>query len=280
MPSASVFFYGRRSRSSRTFDDSISSPPSPSVSNPSSHAHPRRRSIADLHHRHRRHSFAVVDDADHTPPPSYLPRPSFLSPPVQENELHQRGNSGESSSGDLNNREIVCDLSRRFSRNNRLPGPVLLAKERLLQRLRSVSVSGARQRRETPPSFHCNDFWVIDADWETSGFREPETANSSWSEYPAEAHESSTSEEPKKKPLGLSNETLSKLHREVFIENPNASIHLISEAECSICLENFVEGNDLVSLPCGHRFHTLCLSPWLKTCGECPYCRSCIMLGS
>ncbi|KAL9242068.1 hypothetical protein vseg_016107 [Gypsophila vaccaria] len=267
MPSASVSFYGRRCRSSRTFDEDSTSPPSDS--------NPRRRTLFDLHRRPRRHS------PDPLPPPPHIHRPSFLSPPpLQETELHQRAYSGGSSSEDINNRDILCDISRRFSRNNRLPGSVLLAKERLLQRLRSVSVSGARQRRETPPSFHCNDFWVVNADWETSGFREPETTYSSLSEYSFEVHHGSILEEQMKKPPGLSHETLSKLHHEVFIECEKTRVNSISVAECSICLENFVEGNDLVSLPCGHRFHTLCLSPWLKTCGECPYCRSCVMPGS
>ncbi|KAH9621790.1 hypothetical protein KSS87_009836 [Heliosperma pusillum] len=274
MPGSSVFFYGLTSRSSRTFDDPTSSysssSSSASQSNPSNSDHRNRRRITADHHR-RRHRHAFLDDVDRIRPPSHS---SFLSPPLPESELQQTGCFGESSSQEINTGETVRDISRRFSRNNRLPGPVLLAKERLLQRLRSVSVSGSRQRRERSPSFHRNDFWVVDADWETSGFIEPPSANSSPTQSPVE--------ETKKKPLGLSKETLSQIHHEVFLRDQNTPTRstLNSSNECSICLENFVEGNELVSLPCNHRFHTLCLYPWLQTCGECPYCRSCIIFGS
>ncbi|KAF5731835.1 hypothetical protein HS088_TW18G00520 [Tripterygium wilfordii] len=43
--------------------------------------------------------------------------------------------------------------------------------------------------------------------------------------------------------------------------------------DCSICLESFMEGDELIRLPCGHRFHYACLDPWVLTCGDCPYCR-------
>ncbi|XP_022897751.1 E3 ubiquitin-protein ligase RNF181-like [Olea europaea var. sylvestris] len=46
-----------------------------------------------------------------------------------------------------------------------------------------------------------------------------------------------------------------------------------SSMECSICLESFCEGDELICLPCGHRFHLCCLDPWIRTCGDCPCCR-------
>ena len=45
---------------------------------------------------------------------------------------------------DINNRETVRGPGRRYRNDNRLPGSVLLAKERLVQRLRGVSVSRNR----------------------------------------------------------------------------------------------------------------------------------------
>ncbi|KAH9620398.1 hypothetical protein KSS87_015854 [Heliosperma pusillum] len=199
---------------------------------------------------------------------------------MQKTKPQQTECVGESSSQDINNRETVQDLSRRYYANDRLPGHVLLAKERLRERLRGVSGSEARESKETCPSSHY-DFWVFDVDWENNGFQEPQTSDTVLNESTSEPnHQQSTPEEAKNKPLGLTKETLKKLRREVFTEHQKGGVQLKSKAsnECSICLENFVEGNELVSLSCRHKFHTSCLYPWLRTCGDCPYCRSRIIL--
>lgn len=39
---------------------------------------------------------------------------------------------------------------------------------------------------------------------------------------------------------------------------------------CGICLDTLSEGS---SLPCNHRFHSLCVEPWLLKKGTCPTCR-------
>ncbi|XP_010265712.1 PREDICTED: probable E3 ubiquitin-protein ligase RHY1A [Nelumbo nucifera] len=43
--------------------------------------------------------------------------------------------------------------------------------------------------------------------------------------------------------------------------------------ECTVCLEQFKSGEALVQLPCGHRFHSRCLVPWLENNAHCPCCR-------
>ena len=44
---------------------------------------------------------------------------------------------------------------------------------------------------------------------------------------------------------------------------------------CSICLEKFTEKSDVSSTPCGHLFHSNCLSRSLVTTkNECPQCRA------
>ncbi|KNA15677.1 hypothetical protein SOVF_095990 isoform A [Spinacia oleracea] len=275
MTSAAVLFYGRRSRSSRTFDDlgfgsptlpsPFSSSSSSSSSTPSSdpgtisHRHRyRQRKVGDLHRRHRHVNF---DD------------PSPRSP-ILGSELHQRGCNGESSSRDINDRETVHGLSGRYHRNNRLPGSVLLAKERLVQRLRGVSVSGIR---ETSPGLSSDHLQLVDADWETSVSGEEPAAYTTSTELLVGANQQYASREPQRKPLGLTKEALSQLQREVFLEQQKPVTQPMP-IDCSICLESFVEGNKLINLPCGHRFHTSCLYPWLQTCGKCPYCRSYIKL--
>lgn len=39
---------------------------------------------------------------------------------------------------------------------------------------------------------------------------------------------------------------------------------------CAICFEPLSEGS---TLPCHHRFHSICVEPWLLKKGTCPTCR-------
>ena len=43
---------------------------------------------------------------------------------------------------------------------------------------------------------------------------------------------------------------------------------------CTICIEDFEVGDRIVNLPCAHKFHTKCISPWLKKSTECPNCKN------
>ncbi|WOK92143.1 E3 ubiquitin-protein ligase [Canna indica] len=45
------------------------------------------------------------------------------------------------------------------------------------------------------------------------------------------------------------------------------------KADCAVCLEDFEAGDDLVHLPCDHRFHWNCVLPWLESSPHCPCCR-------
>jgi hypothetical protein len=44
-------------------------------------------------------------------------------------------------------------------------------------------------------------------------------------------------------------------------------------ASCSVCLEDFDEGDHAVVLKCAHRFHARCIVRWLTGHHECPNCR-------
>ena len=46
--------------------------------------------------------------------------------------------------------------------------------------------------------------------------------------------------------------------------------------ECMICLQEFVEGEELRILPCLHRFHKTCIDPWLAQNDECCICKNCV----
>ncbi|KAG1360811.1 RING-H2 finger protein ATL79-like [Cocos nucifera] len=48
-----------------------------------------------------------------------------------------------------------------------------------------------------------------------------------------------------------------------------------AEAECAICLAEFVEGDGVkVLTPCNHGFHVRCIERWLAARSSCPTCRS------
>ena len=44
---------------------------------------------------------------------------------------------------------------------------------------------------------------------------------------------------------------------------------------CDICIDEYVDGELLSELPCGHRYHSECILPWLtKRSSRCPHCRA------
>ncbi|KAL0905519.1 hypothetical protein M5K25_023943 [Dendrobium thyrsiflorum] len=45
------------------------------------------------------------------------------------------------------------------------------------------------------------------------------------------------------------------------------------DKKCTICLEPFVPKKQVLVTPCNHMFHNKCLTPWVKSHGQCPVCR-------
>ncbi len=45
------------------------------------------------------------------------------------------------------------------------------------------------------------------------------------------------------------------------------------EKACQICLVDFENGEQLIYLPCVHRFHEGCILDWLKKQPVCPVCQ-------
>lgn len=45
------------------------------------------------------------------------------------------------------------------------------------------------------------------------------------------------------------------------------------EKACTVCLETFLPGEQVVVTPCNHMFHEGCITPWMKEHGNCPVCR-------
>lgn len=74
------------------------------------------------------------------------------------------------------------------------------------------------------------------------------------------------------------NEVLNQLHQ--LANSNSASIDEYprvnaqnTTTQCSICLENFREEQEMIQLPCEHVFHENCIRRWLERNNNCPYCR-------
>jgi len=50
-----------------------------------------------------------------------------------------------------------------------------------------------------------------------------------------------------------------------------------SQQECSICLEQFQEDEELRLLPCFHKYHTACIDRWFQHSPACPICKNSII---
>ncbi|XWS23735.1 hypothetical protein CRYUN_Cryun28dG0040800 [Craigia yunnanensis] len=48
---------------------------------------------------------------------------------------------------------------------------------------------------------------------------------------------------------------------------------LSSKKECTICLDEFLDADEVASMPCGHIYHDGCIVKWLETSHLCPLYR-------
>ena len=67
---------------------------------------------------------------------------------------------------------------------------------------------------------------------------------------------------------------LAQVHRKTSNVSPTLTLaYATANVACSICTENFTDGQNVRMLPCGHQFHPRCIDPWLLnrsyTCSMC-----------
>ena len=60
-----------------------------------------------------------------------------------------------------------------------------------------------------------------------------------------------------------------------YKQNCNKQIIELSDIEdinCSICLEEYTETNNITKTACGHIYHSVCINEWLERADTCPLC--------
>ncbi|KAJ0963445.1 hypothetical protein J5N97_028567 [Dioscorea zingiberensis] len=261
MTIASRLILCRRSRPSRPHDnDDAESTPQPSF--------PRSRH----HHHHHREELEFSPHSSHHG--RFHSRRSSSSGHESARLDHNCSSEFGTGSGSALGNAINRANSRlRSFRNEQLPGAVLEARARLLERLRSVSLSETRQ---TPATGGLSwDEFLISSDFNLIDSLNWEAENRT--DFSVQTRRmSSLSEMQKTKLPGYGWDTLRSLSQEVFtIAEADGATRL--SLECGICLEKFKTGDKLTKLRCTHRFHLTCLEPWVRTSGDCPYCRASII---
>ncbi|XP_075501744.1 putative E3 ubiquitin-protein ligase RHY1A [Primulina tabacum] len=284
MTSASELFYTRRSRFGRNSDPFDVSSHSP-VDRGS-----RRSRYPPSSHHHSTNTRRDRTDHDVCGPPRLVPhrsrQPHFhrSSHSLLDREFirpelggHQLASGNAIHSGSQSN---VLDRVQ-FSGNDRLPGAVLLARDRLVQRLRGVTLPGSRQRNRNSQIDHRSETVIGDVLRLTDAEDGETDISRDWLATLTSVIDS-ISRLTSIKPPGLTQEALNSLRIEVFrvLEEGDKEDTSSKITECSICLESFLEGDELILLPCAHRYHVCCLDPWVRTCGECPYCRRGIIVNA
>eukprot|EP00249_Psilotum_nudum_P007578 c20666_g1_i2 orf=776-2032(+) len=169
------------------------------------------------------------------------------------------------------------------------------ARDRLDERLRSGSLISHRSNISVMPRNFLEESVLSNGDdvsiWND---REPsemsvsdwltEQSFEEWWSFDEWGQEMISSPERAPKTIGLSKAGVNSLLREVFVPNMSTDgkedgddkPSLSEQEDCSVCLEHFLPGQTLICLPCKHRFHPGCLTPWLECHVRCPYCRSII----
>ncbi|CAL8312269.1 unnamed protein product [Merluccius merluccius] len=81
-------------------------------------------------------------------------------------------------------------------------------------------------------------------------------------------------EEDEEHPRGLTKEQIDNLATRTYGQ---ASLEGEAGRACSVCINEYAQGNKLRRLPCSHEFHIHCIDRWLSENNTCPICRQPIL---
>lgn len=81
-------------------------------------------------------------------------------------------------------------------------------------------------------------------------------------------------EEEDEHPRGLTKEQIDNLSTRTYGQ---ASLEGELGRACSVCINEYAQGNKLRRLPCSHEFHIHCIDRWLSENNTCPICRQPIL---
>ncbi|XP_039983209.1 E3 ubiquitin-protein ligase RNF6 isoform X2 [Xiphias gladius] len=81
-------------------------------------------------------------------------------------------------------------------------------------------------------------------------------------------------EEDDEHPRGLTKEQIDNLSTRTYGQ---ASLEGENGRACSVCINEYAQGNKLRRLPCSHEFHIHCIDRWLSENNTCPICRQPIL---
>ncbi|XP_037425922.1 probable E3 ubiquitin-protein ligase RHY1A [Triticum dicoccoides] len=269
MTSASELFTARRARAPRLSDPGDPGPDPLADAPQDPHGLAARRRRRGCRARRQLDAAGDVRQHLHTGPPPPRRRGSYT-----DRILSYIDNSNIGDSAATRNR-----LDRlMFRTNERLPGAVLQAQARVLERLRGVSIGSSTSRPSiTLDEFSATDvFRIIDfgsretpyeANWPSSSSVQPSSVSDE-----ENLENTSISSTTSNRSPGLSKSAFLRLQIEIFEAKKDDNRE--ASPECSICLDGFYDGDELIRLHCGHRFHSTCLEPWVRKCADCPYCRT------
>ncbi|XP_062204686.1 probable E3 ubiquitin-protein ligase RHY1A [Phragmites australis] len=176
-------------------------------------------------------------------------------------------------------------LDHSVSDHGRLPDAVQQARERLLQRLNSVDLSGRRHNTWSSETISAGLTRPIDLGILTSADSILGSLTNCF--QPGSSIATCKAQESVVEPV--SNEerfTTTTMFSEPDPELQHSAWGGAEEgegtsepsAECSICLERCGGADGLTQLHCKHVFHSACLERWLQSRGDCPYCRASVLL--
>ena len=59
----------------------------------------------------------------------------------------------------------------------------------------------------------------------------------------------------------------------VCLSSPAFTAATCTHHECAVCLSDFLTGDSITELPCGHVYHRTCITSWLLSRNLCPMCK-------